>query len=120
MSSEDKTTAMRFNSGKPQLSYILSCDVAMVGLTRVMEFGAQKYARDNWKQGLDPTEIQDSLLRHLMAYHNGEVLDLNEFGEADKGHSGLPHIDHILFNAMALSTFGERNVPTTDLETFEE
>lgn len=91
--------AMRFNAGKPQLSYILSCDIAMEGLTRVMEFGAQKYARDNWKKGLDPREIQDSLLRHLTAYHNGEVCD---------PESGLPHIDHVLFNAMALSTFGER------------
>lgn len=97
---EDK--GMRFNAGKPQLSYIMSCDVAMTGLTRVMEFGAEKYARNNWKKGLDPTEVTDSLLRHLMAYTNGEVRDQE---------SGLPHIDHVLFNAMALSTFGNREEP---------
>ncbi len=102
---ESEVKAMRFNDGKPQLSYMLSCDVAMTGLVRVMEFGAIKYARDNWKKGLDPQEIQDSLLRHLMAYNNGEVLD---------PESGLPHIDHVQFNAMALATFGERDVPTND------
>lgn len=96
---EDNEMGLRYNEGKPQLSYIMSCDVAMTGLARVMEFGASKYERDNWKKGLEPLEIQDSLLRHLMAYTNGEVLDQE---------SNLPHIDHVLFNAMALSTFGQR------------
>lgn len=91
--------AMRFNTGKPQLSYMLEADVAMKGMCAAFEFGAKKYARGNWKSGLNPNEIVDSLLRHLMSYQNGEVLDLE---------SGLPHIDHITCNAVFLATFGNR------------
>ena len=91
--------ADRFNSGKSQLSYMLDCDVAMHGMCAVFASGAEKYDRCNWKKGLDPVEIMDSLLRHLMAYRNGEVVD---------PESGLPHVDHITCNAVFLATFGER------------
>lgn len=96
---EATETGTRYNSGKSQLSYMLDADVAMIGMCDVFEFGAQKYDRNNWKKGLDTSEIMDSLLRHLTSYASGEVLD---------PESGLPHIDHITCNAVFLATFGER------------
>jgi len=98
---KDSDKAMRFNEGKSQLSYMLDADVAMKGMCDVFAFGAEKYDRGNWKKGLDEKEIMDSMLRHLTAYNNGEVLD---------PESGLPHVDHITCNAIFLATFGKREI----------
>ena len=95
----EESKAMRFNKGKPQLSYILQGTKSVEGLAKVLEFGATKYERGNWLKGLDKNELVDSLLRHLTSYVNGEVLDQE---------SNLPHVDHIHFNAKALAEFGDR------------
>ncbi len=86
-----KTQAERYNRGKPQ--YSLICLKSLQPMIRVLEFGAEKYARDNWKQGLDKNHIVDSLLRHVAALLAGETLDVE---------SGLSHIGHIQANAMFL------------------
>jgi len=96
---DDATQGMRFNSGKPQLSYMLDASVAMNGMCQVFAFGADKYDRNNWKNGFPINEVMDSLLRHMQAVANGEILD---------AESGLPHVDHITCNAVFLATFGER------------
>lgn len=84
--------ADRFNDGKPQWSMVdfKSLD----DMVRVLEFGAKKYSRDNWKKGLKTTEIVDSMLRHIYAYLNGEDVD---------PESGINHTGHIMCNAMFLS-----------------
>lgn len=84
--------ADRNNKGKPKYSLIaLDC---LEPCARVLEFGAKKYSRDNWKKGMPITEIIDSLLRHLGALQRGELID---------PESGEGHIGHIQCNALFLS-----------------
>lgn len=85
---------LRYNEGKPKWS-LVDFD-SLIPLVRVLEFGAKKYSKDNWKEGLNKEEILESLMRHLVALFKGEVNDLE---------SGLPHIGHILCNALFYSYY---------------
>lgn len=88
---------LRYNEDKPRHSLISAW--AMRGLAAVLTFGAKRYAEHNWRKGLSWAETIDSLERHLEAFKRCEDLD-----DGPKG-SGLPHIDHVLCNAMFLSEF---------------
>ena len=88
---------IKHDSGKPKLSLIDPLFIWELG--EVLTFGADKYAKDNWKLCEDPSRYKDALLRHTMAYLAGELTD---------PESGLPHTAAIAFNTMALRWF-DRN-----------
>jgi len=92
MNNQNENLGSRNNSDKLQWSLIdfPSLEPAV----RVMEFGAKKYGKYNWKKGLKTTEICESMLRHIFAYLDGEDIDKE---------SGLPIEGHILCNAMFLA-----------------
>lgn len=92
--------ALRHNSGKTKLSYILDAPEAVKAFARVMEQGESKYPRGNWRKGLPPEEVIDSLLRHLVKYQESKLLELPEL--AIDSESGLHHLDHVLANAIFL------------------
>lgn len=96
MTSIQKVLAERKNDGKTKMSFVLELDKALDGICRVMTFGATKYGRGNWKKGRPVTDTVDSLMRHLVAYMNGEDRD---------SESGELHVDHISTNALFLATF---------------
>lgn len=84
--------SLRFNQGKTKWSLV---DFeSLTPLVEVLEFGAKKYSRDNWKIGLDRDEILDSMFRHMVKLLSGE-----EFDEESKLH----HIGHIMANAKFYS-----------------
>ena len=47
--------ALRYNQGKLEWS-LVDFDT-LEGLSKVLEYGAQKYARHNWKKGMPVTQV---------------------------------------------------------------
>lgn len=85
----------RFNSGKRQLSFILEMPNAIASVAEVLEYGATKYDRNNYKRGLIESELLDSTLRHLSSAFNNLPDDTDE-------ESGLDHYAHAATNLMML------------------
>ena len=95
---EQKEKSIRLNEGKLQWSLV---DFkSLEPMVRVLEFGAKKYSRYNWKKGMETHEICESMLRHIFAYLSGEEND---------PESGLSHIGHIQCNAKFLQFHHEKN-----------
>lgn len=91
---KDPLQALRFNQGKPELSYVLDYPRATEAVCRVMEYGANKYARDNWKKGGKPdSEYLDACLRHMYADKSGEHID---------PESNCFHLAHAIWNLLTL------------------
>lgn len=67
------------------------------GIGKIITFGADKYAPNNWKKADEDGQlrIKGALLRHLYAYLGGEEFD-PETGESHLYHMGcnLMFLDH--------------------------
>lgn len=55
------------------------------GVSRVLGFGARKYAADNWRDGIAYRRLISACLRHVTSFMEGEDLD---------PETGLSHLDH--------------------------
>jgi hypothetical protein len=75
---------LKYDEQKPRMD-LLDFD-ALEGLSKVLTFGANKYAAHNWRKGISYSRLTAAMLRHLAAIQRGEDID---------PESGLPHIDHL-------------------------
>ena len=75
---------LKYDKEKPRFD--LLDPKAMQGLAEVLTFGANKYAANNWRNGIEYSRLIAALMRHLNAIQDGEDID---------PESGLPHIDHL-------------------------
>lgn len=83
---------MKFDSGK--LRYFLLDPAAMAWTTAVLTYGAVLYAAGNWRIVEDREErYYDGLIRHVEAWRAGERYDPD---------TGMPHLAHMMCNAMFL------------------
>ena len=90
----DPTTGGQKGQKDIQISYIPY--EALGELSKVYVYGAEKYARDNWKKGYAWNLNVDALYRHLGLFNDGEDLD---------PESGLPHIAHCAWHCLTLLWF---------------
>lgn len=81
------SAGMKFDGGKPRMDLLLDgCPNALLRVSEVLTFGAEKYAAHNWKTVPDgPARYKAALLRHITAHATGEINDQE---------SGLPHLSH--------------------------
>lgn len=75
----------KFDAGKMDWS-LLPWD-GLESVVRVLEYGAQKYSRDNWRKVPDSTtRYRKALLRHVIAWCSGIEVD-EETGESHLAHA---------------------------------
>lgn len=84
--------ALRFDEGKPK--WHLVHFRSLEPLVRALEFGELRYGAFNWQKPFEKERILNSAMRHLIKLMDGEELD---------SESGLPHIGHLMANAMFYS-----------------
>lgn len=86
------TEGMKFDGGK--LRWVLLPWKGLTSVVRVLEFGAKKYAVDNWKKVPDAeNRYREALLRHVVAYATGEEVD---------PETGEPHLAHAAYCILFL------------------
>ena len=95
--------ADKFDTNKLPLGLIDK--TALDGLAAVLQYGAGKYAAQNWRLGLQYSRVYDAALRHLTAFIDGEDCD---------PESGLPHVDHAMCCLMFLSNFSKKRKDLDD------
>lgn len=89
----DKTKEVGLKFDKEKLRYDLYPLPAYEGCTKVLTFGAKKYAPNNWRLVEDgPNRYYAALIRHLNAQKI--YADSGSKGLALDDETGLPHLDH--------------------------
>lgn len=73
----------KYDDGKPGMH--LLDHIALREIAKVLDFGAKKYAPNNWRKGIAMSRLLAAALRHLFAYASGERKD---------PESGLSHLAH--------------------------
>ncbi len=96
-------TAIKYDSGKPRLDLIPL--ESLSGVAAVFEYGANKYSKDNWKNGLEYSRLLGATLRHLAAWQSGQDLD---------EESGLSHLDHAITSLLFINYYRTHNLGRDD------
>jgi hypothetical protein len=90
---------MKFDDGK--LDYTLVPWDGMDEVVKVLEFGAKKYARDNWKKVENAnTRYLAAAFRHLIHHNNGEAAD---------PETGISHLAHATCCMLFLLALEKQN-----------
>ena len=92
---------LRLDAGKRRID--LMPTEWVLGLADILTFGAEKYEDRGWEAGMDWGRVFGPLQRHSWAFWGGESIDPD---------SGLHHLLHAGWNALALYSYDLRNLGT--------
>ena len=92
--SDAKGSGARYDAGK--VRYELIPTHLLESTANVFAYGANKYAAWNWTKGMPWSKVIGCMKRHLAAIERGEDID---------AESGLPHIGHLMCNALMLEHY---------------
>ena len=87
-------TGLKFDNSKPRME--LLSPIALMELTKVLDYGAVKYGPHNWRGGIIYTRLLSAMLRHTWAYVGGESKD---------PETGLSHVAHAMACGMFILEF---------------
>lgn len=69
----ENSVGVKFDSGKAPMD-LLPYE-SLEEIAKVLAFGAKKYERANWAQGINQSRLISAAMRHLGQYNNGEDFD---------------------------------------------
>lgn len=93
----------KHDSGKPKMSLVTYEFVA--GTAKALEYGMNKYGKNNYKKGMAWSRVIDALMRHTLAFAHGEEFDQE---------SGLPHIYHMAACLNMLTYYYDKKLGEDD------
>lgn len=98
---DQHTPGAKLDHGKVRLGLVLrGFAKAILWVAKVGTFGANKYTPNGWLEVENGIErYTDAMYRHLNAYERGEEID---------PESGLPHLAHAAWNALAVLELTEK------------
>jgi len=95
----------KFDGGKVRMELIPP--ELLTGVASVLTFGAEKYEDRNWEFGMKWSRVFGALLRHLYAWWNPFVSDLDE-------ETGMSHLWHAGSCIAFLIAYEQRCVGEND------
>lgn len=106
MDGQPRLDGKKFDEGKPKMSFVARS--LLTAIAYIMEPGAVKYGRDNWRGGMDWSRPYDALLRHLTSWWDGESADLE---------TGKSHLWHAACELMFLIEYEAKGIGRDDRRT---
>lgn len=82
-----KQLGAKYDAGKPRVDLLIDgCPLSLEEVSKVLTFGAKKYADHNWQHVPDgETRYKAAMMRHVLASSRGDKTD---------SETGLSHLAH--------------------------
>ena len=82
---EQSNVFLKADADKPRVD--LLAPEAIMGISHVLTYGANKYSANNWAKGADWSRYYSAMMRHMVAWWAGEDAD-DETGMSHLWHAG--------------------------------